>query len=348
MSSLAYDKLKQNSLLWDLFTLRHEYVDRPVLGRADYPNNNMNSLVAPVSKYLVDNSFTMEYPENRKFAVCLTHDIDDIYPPQSHMLLSSLYCARNLDIRGIKKHVSWKFKGKDLSPYRNFADIVKLEEAYEANSSFYFIATGLDIRRFRYDIGELESELGFLTDKGDEVGLHGGYYSFNRLEDIKIEKKRIEEVLGRSVLGYRNHYLNFSIPDTWELLAKAGFKYDTTLGFKKNIGFVNGMCHPFRPYNLNTGQKIDIMEIPLAVMDQAIFELTRSFTEAWEAVKALIDAAETHNGIVTLLWHNYAFSSAFRESWKKLYIKILKYCYEKRAWMTSGKEIYGWYVKNGY
>ena len=43
-----------------------------------------------------------EYQENKKFAVCLTHDIDDIYPALSHTLLSSLHYMQNLNFNDSK------------------------------------------------------------------------------------------------------------------------------------------------------------------------------------------------------------------------------------------------------
>lgn len=60
------------------------------------------------------------------------------------------------------------------------------------------------------------------------------------LKILKKKKRRLEEVLGKKVVGYRNHYLRFRVPDTWELLSKAGFKYDTTFGYSDCAGFRNG------------------------------------------------------------------------------------------------------------
>ena len=51
------------------------------------------------------------------------------------------------------------------------------------------------------------------------------------------------------MIGYRNHYLRFKLPETWKYLADAGFEYDTTLGYSNALGYRNGMCHPFRPYD---------------------------------------------------------------------------------------------------
>jgi len=45
------------------------------------------------------------------------------------------------------------------------------------------------------------------------------------------------------------------------------------------------------------------------------------------------------NGVVTLLWHNKSFTG----DQKKFYEKILNYCAEKDAWMTSGEQISTWW-----
>ncbi len=291
---------------------------------------------APVDNY--------RYPENKKFAVCLTHDIDDIYPPFSHNILSIFYNLKDLEFVNMKNRFLWKYEGKEKSPYWNFNQIMELEERYDAKSSFYFLSTEDDIRRFRYDIEDLESALITIMDKGWEIGLHGGYNAFNSLETILKEKERIEKVLCRKVIGYRNHYLMFNIPDTWKLLAKAGFKYDSTFGYRDMLGFRNGMCHPFHPFDIENNQEIDIIEIPLNIMDVVLFN--SNIKSAWDNIKKIIDDVEKFNGVVTILWHNTVFNNPFRKDWFRLYNKLLSYCYEKDAWMTSGKEISEWW--NGY
>jgi hypothetical protein len=63
---------------------------------------------------------------------------------------------------------------------------------------------------------------------------------------------------------------------------------------------------------------------------------------SWKITKQLIDTVEKHQGTITILWHNYSFSGSQR----KLYEKILQYCSEKNAWMTSGKNIAQWWKDN--
>jgi len=338
--------MDEDSRIWDLFSRKEEYSPKKLDNhdRFTYEFSGFKDILIPhVSNYLIKNGLSIQFPDNKKFAVCLTHDIDNIYPPWKHLLLSSVYCIKDLNASGLKSQMLWKFKGKKYSPYLNFKKIMKLERNFGAKSSFYFITAEKDVNRFRYNIEEINSELGNIVDSGWEVGLHGGYYAYNDLYEVIKEKKKLEKVLGKEVIGYRNHYLRFKVPDSWDILSKAGFKYDTTLGYNDMIGFRNGMCHPFKPINLKDSKEIDILEIPLIIMDGSLFSLVNSLEEAWSYVKKLIDTVESTNGVITFLWHNHVFSCSFRKEWEMLYNKILSYCYMKNAWMTSGEEIYRWW-----
>jgi len=327
--------LKDEPELWDLFTLKKCYS-----GDNGIPED---PFCPSVSRFLSQNGVKFEYPENKQFAVCLTHDIDDIYPPLSNMLLSMAHNVKNVDLSGLSRDVSWKFKGIKSSPFLNFKEIMALEDRFDARSSFYFMATDRDIKRFRYDIEDVESEMGQIADTGREIGLHGGYYAYNDLDAMIKEKSAVEKTLGKAICGYRNHYLRFSYPETWELLELAGFRYDTTIGYSNGVGFKNGMCHPFKPYNITADKKMGILEIPMAVMDCALFEHTRSFREAWDVTKRLIDETEHYNGVITMLWHNDAFSSAYKRDWMKMYVKLMDYAHGKNAWITSGENVYKWW-----
>ena len=346
----AYEMLMQSGDLWDLFTRKDDYDrDRAVENRSLYRMNGRGDIyVAPVSRFLCEHGLRWEYPEGHRFGVCLTHDIDDVYPPGKHMLLSAAWSAARLDPAGVARQFAWKMTGPQRSPYRNFREIMRMEQEYGAQSSFYFLGDGHDLRRFRYNVEEIGSDLGSIVDQGCEVGLHGGILSYDNLAAIMEEKRRVEQALGRPIHGHRSHYLSLKVPDTWELLARAGFGYDTTLGYNDRPGFRNGTCHPFRPYSRKTGQPIGIVEIPLTIMEESLFWDGRSVPEAMDLCHRLIDHAAGCGGVVTLLWHNNAFGAAFREPWKRMYVKLLRYCREKNAWMTSGENMWRWGVEHDY
>lgn len=343
---IFYEILKKDEYLWNMFTRKEEYTSNRLdnHSRFTHASSSHKDISDPIlSRYLIDNGFKVEYPENKKFAICLTHDVDEIYPPLSHTILSSLYYAKNLNLSGLKDQLLWRQKGNESSPYWNFRKIMALEEEHNAKSSFYFLASESDIRRFRYNVEPLENEIGFIADEGWEVGLHGGYYAYDDVQEIKKEKDRLERLLGRKVIGYRNHYLRFKTPDTWEHLAKAGFKYDTTFGYEDMIGFRNGMCHPFWPYNLNAGQYIKLLEIPLCIMDMTLWGMRPHVQSVWETVEMLMKITENYSGVLTLLWHNNMFNCPFRDPLSRLYIKILSYAESRGAWITSAGDIWKWW-----
>ena len=330
--------IKQNKELWDLFTKLEEY-NSPLLDRYDrfpYYFSQYKSISIPyVSEFLKKNGVKIEYPGKRNFAVCLTHDIDSINLPDMTKLL------KNGNIKSAFKKSLYALH-KEYNPLLNFNKIIELEEKFGAKSSFYFLVLDKNDLDFNYKIEDLQQELRYIVEKGGEVGLHGGHTAYNNLDEIIKTKKKLEKVLGKEVIGYRNHFLKFKTPDTWELLSKAGFKYDTTFGYADCVGFRNGMCHPFKPFNLNTNKVIDILEIPLSIMDCTLFDYMKLDAKgAWEITKLLIDIVEKNNGIITILWHNtYMFNDNY-----EFYKKILQYCNEKKAWMTSGAEIYKWILQ---
>jgi peptidoglycan/xylan/chitin deacetylase (PgdA/CDA1 family) len=335
-----YKKLKENQELWDLYTRKEEYnlTFRDEYDRFPYYLSSHRNIFEPkVSKFLVENGLKPEYPDGKKFAVCLTHDIDIVRPGRLYPISETIRALRKGNLTHAVK-IPFSRISKKQNPFWNFKEIMELEAKYNAKSSFYFLTLDPGEIDCRYMIENIKDELSTISDNGWEVGLHGGHESYNNLEDLKKKKQRLEKILGKEVIGYRNHFLRFKVPDTWELLSKAGFKYDSTFGYADCAGFRNGMCHPFKPFNVNTGKQIDILEIPLTIMDCTLLRdyMRLDFKKAWELTKQLIDTVEQYNGVITILWHN----TYMQEENLEYYEKILKYCSEKNAWMTSGEEIH--------
>lgn len=338
--------LKEDNELWDIFTRKEEYdpLYTDEYERFPYELSKYKNTFEPiVSEFLLKNGFQCEYPDGKKFAVCLTHDIDVVYPSNlAAMYVTYSALKAGQFINTLKTPLS--VINKRYNPYWNFEKIINLENKYNAKSSFYFLSLDPDETDYNYKIEDLGNEISNISDKGWEVGLHGGHSSYNNLKDLEHQKIKLEKILGKKVVGYRNHFLRFKVPVTWELLAKAGFSYDSTLGYSNTYGFRNGMCHPFKPFNLETKKEIDILEIPLNIMDATFHGKYLRFDQykAWDITKKLIDTVEKNKGVLTILWHN----TFMLDSRMKFYEKILKYCYEKGAYITSGEEICSWWKHN--
>lgn len=332
MDGKLLDLLKREEALWDNFTRREEY-DPPALDkfqRFPYWMSHHPDIFEPeVSRFLVMNGLELEYPDDKRFAICLTHDVDVVRYPRLYTAMEAAECFKAGRIKEAIKRARY-FRPK-WSPFWNFKFIMDLEANFNAQSTFFFMAIEDDDSDFDYRIEDLGSELGSIRDLGWDVGLHGGQEAYYDIDKMKREKRRLEEVLGSDVAGYRSHFLRFRAPDTWKLLEAAGLKYDSSLGYADCVGFRNGMCHPFQPVD-RRGDVVDILEIPLIVMDRALLKyMGLDAAAAWKVTKMLIDRVKECRGVITILWHNNSMSG---ES-LKLYKRILEYGRQMDAWMTS-------------
>ncbi|MDI6720317.1 MAG: polysaccharide deacetylase family protein [Methanomicrobiales archaeon] len=333
------ETLGRDGELWDVFTSREEYdpLRQEAKGRFTANCSQRKNLQHPVvSAFLVREGLDIEYPEDHPFAICLTHDVDDIHPTLLHRL----------------SHAVNSMRGRDLENrfvpcvYRNFREIMRLEQEYGATSSFFFLAADRDFRRFRYRLEDLEADIGCICDQNHEVGLHGGCGTYCDHAAMTLEKARLERVVNHEIIGYRSHYLQFRVPQTWLLLHESGFKYDSTFGYPDAMGFRNGMCHPYWPFDLKSGRYIDVLEIPLGIMD--VHLPAGGSAEAWSAVAGMVDVVAACRGILTLNFHNDTFSNAGKRGRSRVFRKILDLGRQNNAWMTSGEEIYRWWVRHGY
>lgn len=344
-----YNELKKDINIWKLFTKQEEY--KPITldkyGRFLSRFSRYKNIFYPhVSEYLIKKGHLhFEYPKNKKFAVILTHDVDDLNISNQHLIRSLIPYPLHRDFFGFKPIILEKLKG-NKSSYNNLKQILRLEEKHGAKSSFYFLVKDIDIFGDKYKIEDIQEDIRFIIDNECEVGLHTSYYAFDKLDGIMKEKEKLEKITNKKVKGVRNHLLRFSIPKTWEILSKAGFEYDTTLGYHDIVGFRNGMCHPFKPFNLDTNKQINIIEIPLCISDVALFSfMKKNAKESWDLIKKMIDTTEKLGGVLTILWHNWTFSypvtfaGLFGKDWTKLYEKILEYSNKKNAWLTNGKNV---------
>ena len=269
----------------------------------------------------------------KRFAVCLTHDVDrvrkfKIYPP---LLTIKRLAAERKDFGGILKVSSdWArcLMGKKVDPYNSFDYLIHLEASHGTKSTYFFLAG----RSCRYDgeytIKDLKiANLVKKLDKfGFEIGLHASFQSFDDDRLLKREKEGLEELIGKEIVSSRQHYLRWKTPNTWRVLENAGIQYDATLCFPEVEGFRCGFCLPYRPFDLHENRVMDIYELPLIVMDGSLYAYENlSAEEGLQRTKKMIKAVKGCGGVFTLLWHNSSFYELDYPAWPQIYRDILNY-----------------------
>ena len=279
--------------------------------------------------------------DDHAFALCLTHDVDRPYKR-----VQAVYRAV---VDRDPSHLRALAPGHE--PYWTYDELLALEEDLGVRSAFYFLdeqslwerpprewltleAWRLYADRYSVTDPAIVDLIGRLDRGGWEVGLHGSYHSYREPERLRAEKARLESVLGREVLGGRQHYLNLEIPGTWRAQSDAGLRYDASLGSSSEYGF-DGGYQPFRPF-----ADEPLVEFPLTLMEIALPDVESRPEHAWKECEALLREAREEGAVMTVLWHPRYFHDGDFPNFGDLYRRLVERALEMDAWVGPPGELY--------
>jgi hypothetical protein len=267
------------------------------------------------------------YAGGAKFAVALTHDVDNPWRWTKRGIraaLSRVKAGELHQVGALARIPVHKLRGTD--PYWRFREVVAEERAHGAKASTFFVmarhehpADGASYAGLR------EKVVTEILGSGAEVGLHGSYLGAEDMEKLAAEAREVERI-GGTIAGHRYHYLRVDPHRNLVPLGEIGFRYDTTLGFPDALGFRAGIAHPFRPWDFAKEEPASVVEIPLAAMDATLAEARYQGLTAQQAkpqLVALLDWAAEHGGGFSILWHPDRFDAASARGWDRLYFELL-------------------------
>ncbi|HUH99695.1 MAG TPA: hypothetical protein VLY65_01505 [Nitrososphaerales archaeon] len=264
------------------------------------------------------------WPDAASFAVCLTHDVDNIEHPLDHITKTKDRFSR-ADLAKATKGL--------LSLYDNIELIGEKEGEEGFRSSFYFLSAHYPLEKVR------PSALKLLS-KGWEIGLHGDFGTHDSLPEMMKAVDRLEKGIGVHPTGLREHYLKFDFAKSWRVFESAGFQYDTTVGNNDALGFKLGLATPFHPPD-EDWRPMKLLELPLSLMDTTLWGyLKRTEEEGLEDVARSMGMVESVEGLFTLLWHQ----EAVRMKGGRAYWKVLKALGRRKdVFVGSGRQVADWW-----
>ncbi len=252
------------------------------------------------------------------------------------------YPKKRLFNAAVNSILSTIFPGLRDDPFWSFKKMRKMERENNISSSWYFLNRDGSPHDARYFFSEkrIRDVISYLENDGCEVGLHGSIKTASNTEAMREAYKTLIESAPNEIIGIRQHFLKFFYPKTFKIQSEVGLKYDTTLGFAGHEGFRNGYCYPFKPYDFENDQMIDVWEFPLNVMDGTLFYYRKlGFKEAEKAVLEVISEAQKFGGIFSLLWHNSMFDEYEIPGITAFYNNLLKTVSSKATKSISGKHL---------
>ena len=334
------------------------------------PVNRRANVYRPIldERYLDAGGDRPEWPGDSQFAVCLTHDVDHV----------TRYPGRAALSRWLQRAKSALGTGSGTALYRAVEDVAKstlrrgyaatggenryhryerwleVEKSVGARSTFFFLP---DVETpphrsdhlYRYDdpvrfdderrtVAEMMREI---DSQEFEIGLHATWHAYDDPDRLRTEKERVESVLGHEIESVRQHWLHYDARITPRAHADAGFRYDSTLGLKGNVGFRSGTSYPWQLTD-GTDQR-GVLEVPPVIAEGTLLKPTNMGVDpdiAFEYIQRLATAVKSVGGVLTLLWHP---SSVANSEWFDLYAKVLAYLDDEGAWFGTVQEVGDWW-----
>jgi hypothetical protein len=250
------------------------------------------------------------------FTVGLSHDVDTLRRWDARgFARSGVAAARGL-LRGrpraaarasldLASGVRSRVRGVD--PHCNLRAIVDQEQRAAARGTFFLLPRhthpwdGTHPEHYQRLLPDAARYLGQTA----EIGLHASTAAVNATE-LKTERARLEALVDGPIRGVRFHNLRggyAALPEA----AAAGLEYDSTVAFAEAPGFPAGLARPFRPYDRQRDRSLELVEVPLAVMDTTLLSgryLGLEVAAGRERVLTVLEQVRRWNGAAALLWHN--------------------------------------------
>lgn len=262
--------------------------------------------------------FNVELTSPRKFHQYSTFDIDNAYAFKHKGLSRSLgsFFKDLINFRFYKlKQRLELLVGKTKDPYDNYDYILEFLKTNQLKSIFFFLLgdyAKMD-KNIDYNHPYLINLIRSIS-KNHLTGIHPSYKSFNNLETLKMEISRLDKITSKTSIS-RFHYLKFNLPESYQILLKAGIKQDYSMGFSDRIGFRAGTCTPFYFYDLKNECTTDLKIFPFAYMDGVLNDKLKLNPEySSKLISKIKHEVRKVNGPFTAVWHNESLSN--QDRWK--------------------------------
>ena len=308
---------------WDMMEEKYHFLVR----------NNLHQ--SPIVDHLVQTlllAIGLE-PVTFKSELTITHDIDVLrkFPNiQKSMRAIAGDIKRNKSIKSLSNIYSlYKDTNAGIvkDPYDTFDQLFVKNKHRKI---VYFMAGGTSHNDEKYEVNTdlFLSIVGLAKSRGYQIGLHPSYNSYDNYVMITEERNRLQDAIGSKVRTSRQHFLRFSFQETITALSDSGIFEDSTLGYKRRIGFRCGTAFTFLLYDLRRDRNSRISETPMIIMDGGLLDECQKDVNKANALLLEFVERYSQNSHMNINFHNTIFDPTRYDTeamWKMYHSIIERY-----------------------
>ena len=261
----------------------------------------------------IKNVISERYPEiefkPRKYQFISTIDIDNAYAYKNKGFMRTVGAygrsMKNGDLHEIRERTQ-VLLGRAQDPYDTYDFQLTIQKKHNLKTVYFFLLAdyGVNDKNVPYYNLEFQSLIKHLADYA-EVGIHPGFNSNQNPEKLKVEKRRLEQIIHRAVTKSRQHFLILHLPHTYQKLIDNDILEDYSMGYAAHTGFRAGTCTPYKFFDLDTESATELMVYPFAVMEATLkYYMKLRPEQAIEHISEIVEKVKKVDGTFIGLWHN--------------------------------------------
>jgi len=278
---------------------------------------------------LLEKKFGNIIRQKSAFSFVPSIDIDNAYAYKHKGFIRAIAgCASDL-LALNPKHALYRLQvifGYKKDPYDTYNYLVDIIDRYPFKTRFFFLLG--DFSKYDRNVPHqnryMQELIKFLDDIG-EAGIHPSYVSHRSKENLKKEISRLSSILHREIHLSRQHFLKFSLPETYQRLIECEITDDYSMGYAEIPGFRAGIASPFHFYDLDLETETQLRVHPISIMDGTLKDYMNLEPEAaTEVIRMQLNKVKAVNGTFIAVWHNESFAENKRwKGWRTVYETML-------------------------
>lgn len=269
--------------------------------------------------------------QERRFEFLPTYDIDIAWSYRNKGLKRTLGGYLKSIVGGDFSAVQERtavLLGKRQDPYFSFGSTNVLHENYGLKP-LYFVLAAVQNAPFDKHILPSNKNMRLLLQElsaQNKIGMHPSYNT-NEQPDLFVEEQQIlANIIGQRIDISRQHYIKFTLPETYRRLIAIGVRQDYSMGYGTHLGFRAGTSRPFFWYDLRAEQQTELQIFPFCFMDTtAHYEMKLSSKEAFNRLSSFKYRLQKINSLLVTVFHNFSLGTDKEwEGWAEAYADFLK------------------------
>jgi len=245
------------------------------------------------------------------FKSMLTYDIDMAYSYLEKGIVRTAGGFARSMLRGKWSEINdrWQvLRGNKKDPFDCFEWLDALH-LYCRLKPYFFFLVAKHISKYDKNINpasKLYQGLISYYANSYKIGLHPSWQSGDNDEALREELEWLEVMADKKIIHSRQHYIRFTLPQTFRKLAKAGIQKDFSMGYGSINGFRASVCSSFAWYDLEEEKTTSLLLFPFCFMDaNSFYEQKQTPEQAYSELLMYYEQVKRLKGIFISVWHNF-------------------------------------------